>query len=105
MAKFCHLVRISKSFGHFLSNYLVFGKIVNLLWQIFYTFGQIFIVLNGQILKKYSHLVTLCPIVYFRQSNHADRSYDALISMYHLDLAPVSIETWMSLHSELIDVE
>ena len=31
-----------KSFGHFLSIDLVFGKIVNLLWQIF-------IVLNGQI--------------------------------------------------------
>ena len=41
-----------KAFGHFLSNYLVFGKIVNLLWQIFYSFGQFFIVQYGQILKN-----------------------------------------------------
>ena len=37
-------------FGIFLIDYSVFGKIVNLFWQIFNTFGQIFIVLNGQIL-------------------------------------------------------
>ena len=35
-----------------MSNYLVYGKIMNLLWQIFYTFGRNFVVLNGQILKK-----------------------------------------------------
>ena len=34
-----------------LSNFLVFEKIANLLWQIFYSFGQIFIALKGQILK------------------------------------------------------
>ena len=60
LAKFRHFGKKINFFGHFLSNYLVFGKIVNLLWQIFYTFGQIFIVLNGQIFKKlYRHLVTL----------------------------------------------
>ena len=52
LAKFRNLDKILESFGHFLSNYLVFGKIVNLLWQLFYTFGQIFIVQNGQILKN-----------------------------------------------------
>ena len=31
MAKFLHLGNISKVFGHFLSNNLVFGKIVSLL--------------------------------------------------------------------------
>ena len=51
LAKFRHLGILLKDFGLFLSNYLVFGKIVNLLWQIFHTYGQIFIVLNGQILK------------------------------------------------------
>ena len=40
-----------KVFGLFFSNYLVFIKILNLLWQIFHTFGQIFFALNGQILK------------------------------------------------------
>jgi len=35
-----------------LSDYLLFDKIVNLFLQIFYTFGQFFIVLNGQILKN-----------------------------------------------------
>ena len=52
LAKFRNLDKILESFGHFLSNYLVFGKIVNLLQQIFYTFGQIFIVLYDQILKN-----------------------------------------------------
>ena len=49
--RFCHLGMILKVFSLFLSNYLVFGKIVKLLWQILHTFGQIFICLNGQILK------------------------------------------------------
>ena len=31
-----------------MSNYLVFDKIVNLLWQIFYSFGLIFIALKVQ---------------------------------------------------------
>ena len=41
--------------------YLVFGRILNALWQKFYAIGEIFIVENGQILKSYpaSHLVTL----------------------------------------------
>ena len=41
LAKFHHLSNILKGFDHFLSNYLVFGKIVNLLRQIFYAFGKI----------------------------------------------------------------
>ena len=49
VTRFGHLGKIYIDFGHFLSNYLIFGKIVNLRWKIF---GQIFIVLNGQILKK-----------------------------------------------------
>ena len=41
--------------------YLVFGKILILLWQ-FYPNGQVFIVVNGQILnKKSSDLVVLIP--------------------------------------------
>ena len=57
--KFATWAKFEKS-GHFLSNYFVFGTIVNLLRQIFYTIGQTFIVLNGQILNKWSsHLVTL----------------------------------------------
>ena len=36
----------------FLSYYLVFGKIVNLLWQIFPSYVQIFSVINGQILNS-----------------------------------------------------
>ena len=51
LAKFRHLGKILISFWPFLSNFLVFEKIANLLWQIFYSFGQIFIALKGQILK------------------------------------------------------
>ena len=39
-----------KSLGQFLKAYLVFGKIVSILGQIFYAFMQIYIVTNGQIL-------------------------------------------------------
>ena len=38
-----------KSLRHFLRVYLVFGTILNLLWQIFYAIGQIFTVVNGKI--------------------------------------------------------
>ena len=56
LAKFA---KFNKS-DYFLSKYLVRGKIVNLLDNYFFTIGQIFIVLNGQILnKQFSHLVTL----------------------------------------------
>ena len=40
-----------KVFGYFWKGYLLFGKILNLLWQIFHANGLIYIVLNGQILK------------------------------------------------------
>ena len=45
----------------YLKVYLVFGKVVKPLWDNFYSSGKnIFIVVNGQILKKLSdHLVTL----------------------------------------------
>ena len=43
---------VLKVFVHFLSDCLIFGKILNLLWQIFNTYGQIFIDLNGPKLKK-----------------------------------------------------
>ena len=43
LAKFSH-------FGNFLKVYLIFGKIVNLVWQLFYAIGQKVIVVTGQIL-------------------------------------------------------
>ena len=51
LANFRHTGRILKRFWPFLCCYTVFGKIVNLLWQIFHTVGRIFIVLSGQIFK------------------------------------------------------
>ena len=56
---FRHLGKILKVFGHFLINYLVFGKTVKLLWQIFFTFGQSLIVIKAKywtnILAIWSH--------------------------------------------------
>ena len=47
-------------FGHILKVYFVFGKVGNTLWVNLYDLGQIFIVVNGQILKnQFGHLVTL----------------------------------------------
>ena len=40
------VTRFGKVFGLFLSNYLVFGQIVNILWQIFNTYWGIFIVVK-----------------------------------------------------------
>ena len=43
--------------------YLVFGKILKLLWQVSDAIGQFFIVINGQTSKKkFTHLVTLNAI-------------------------------------------
>ena len=41
-----------KTLRQFLRVYLVFGKILNPLWKIFYTILQIFIVLKGQTSNK-----------------------------------------------------
>ena len=51
LAKFRHFGRMLKHFGHFESVHLVFGKILSLFWQICNANGQIFIVVNSQILK------------------------------------------------------
>ena len=49
-----------KIFGNLFKVNLVLGKVLNSLWHILYAFGQIFIAVNGQILKTQSfHLVTL----------------------------------------------
>ena len=39
--QFCRFAKISKVFGYFLRVYLVFGKMLDLLWLIFYAFVQI----------------------------------------------------------------
>ena len=40
------------SLWQFLKVYLIFGKIVNLLWQLFHSIGQKLIVVKGQIVKE-----------------------------------------------------
>ena len=49
LTKFLHFGKIS---GNFSGVYLLFGTISNLLWQILYTFGQIFIDVNGKMLQN-----------------------------------------------------
>jgi len=54
------LATFLKVFGRLLRVYLVFGKILSILWQTVDAFGQTFTAVNGQILNKTnSHLVTL----------------------------------------------
>ena len=51
---------ILKVLGKFLMVYLVFGKILFPLWKTCFTFGQVFIVVNGQMCNIIvNHLVTL----------------------------------------------
>ena len=60
LAIFCQLGKILKIFGNFMKVYLVFGKLLNLLWKNQCAFGPIYVVVNGQILSKhFRHLVTL----------------------------------------------
>ena len=60
LAKFRHFGKNLKVFGHFKKLYLVFGNLLNLLWQIFYATGQIFIVVNGQKMKHYLAIWSHC---------------------------------------------
>ena len=69
LAKFHHFGKIFKVLGNFSRAYLLFGKILNLLWQILYTFGQIFIDIHGQMLKNILAICSHCrnvPFYFFR---------------------------------------
>ena len=46
---FATWAKLSKYSGHFLKNYLVFAKILNILGQSLYAIGQIVIVVTGNI--------------------------------------------------------
>ena len=50
LAKFCHFGTIVKVLGAFLKAHLLFGKILILLLLKCFTIGQVFIVVDGQIL-------------------------------------------------------
>ena len=52
LAKFRHFGKNLEIFGNIFKVYLIFGKVLNPLWGIIYVFGQFFIDVNGQILKK-----------------------------------------------------
>ena len=49
---FCHFGKILKLFGNFQSVYFAFVKISTILHSIFDSIGQIFIAVNGQLLKN-----------------------------------------------------
>ena len=48
----CAIWQNFKVCGSFLRVQLVFSKIMNLLWQTIFAFGEIFMVSNGQIFQK-----------------------------------------------------
>ena len=52
LAKYRHFGETFKVLDKFSRVYLPFGKILNLLWQILYTFWKIFIDVNDQMLKN-----------------------------------------------------
>ena len=57
LAKIHHLGKIFLVLDNFLDFFLLFGKFWGLLWQILYGIRQVFIDVDGQMLKN--HLVTL----------------------------------------------
>ena len=52
LAKFRHLGKFSKTTGKLLWSYLVFGKVLNLLWQFLITFRPFCAAVSSQIMKK-----------------------------------------------------
>ena len=52
VSKFRHFGKFVKVFGPFLSVYWLFGKMLILLWENFYAFVKIYIVVNGQTFNK-----------------------------------------------------
>ena len=62
--KISHFCKNEKVWGNTWKDYLVFGEILNLLWQTSCTIGHILIVTNNQILKTILPVTTLkiCPI-------------------------------------------
>ena len=52
LAKFCHFGKSLQVFGKILTVYVLFGKMLSLLWQICDIFRLIFVVANGQNIKK-----------------------------------------------------
>ena len=71
LAKFCHLGKLSKVLGKLLRFYLVFGKILNQLWQHFMNFGQIWAFVSSQMMKNIlaiwshcSHLPFICQMFF-----------------------------------------
>ena len=52
LAIFRHFGKNFKVFGHLKNLFLVFCKLFNLLWQIFYAIGPIFIVVKCQKMKQ-----------------------------------------------------
>ena len=50
LAKFRHFGTILKVLGKILRDYLIFGKILILLWQKCFTIGQVLVVVDGKIL-------------------------------------------------------
>ena len=60
LANFRHFGNILSILGNVLKVYFVFGKPLNLLWQILNAIGLIFIDVNGQMLKYYLAIWSHC---------------------------------------------
>ena len=52
LAKFCHFGIFLRVLDNFVLSNGAFGKILNILWQIFHAIGKINIFDNGQLLNK-----------------------------------------------------
>ena len=85
LAKFHHFGKYLKIFGNIFKVYLVLGQVFISLWHNLYSFGKIFITVNGQILKTQSgHLVTLFLIEFANLS--ISQETVKLFTLYHREL-------------------
>ena len=88
LAKFCHFGKTEQDFGKMLMVYLVFGKILNLLWQK-YDIWRIFIVTNGQILNSFRATWSLWMLLF-----HSRKSDD--FKSFKFDAQETDEATWRS---------
>ena len=74
--------QLAKSLAIF-DSFFLFGKMLTLLWQIWYIIGLIFIVANGQILKNNLTVWSHWPLA--RPNNVFGRTAENILERYHAE--------------------
>ena len=86
MTKFGEILPLWQNLKNPWTVYLVYGKILSLLWQFLYAVGQIFIAVNGQMMKNDLPIyrITLFCVIDPRHNNsrHESLKLDSILSKW-----------------------